>query len=170
VDLEGDPIPFPAGSVDLIVANQVFEHVKEVFWILHECARVLRQNGTLVVGVPNLASLHNRVLLGLGRQPTSMTNWSAHVRGYTRSDFLALLDKPFPGGFRLVESRGANFYPLPGALARLAARVWPGAAWGFFGRFEKVRAYDGGYLRWPGRESLETNFYLGPEASTGDRE
>jgi len=165
LDLERAAIPFPDDSIDLIVANQVLEHVKEVFWILHEVARVLRVGGSVVVGVPNLASLHNRLLLAIGRQPTSIANWSAHVRGYTRRDLVALLDKPFPEGFRLAEARGANFYPLPGFLARPAARIWPGAAWGFFGRFEKARAYDGEYLRWPARESLETNFYLGPSAT-----
>jgi SAM-dependent methyltransferase len=168
LDLERDAFPFPDESIDLIVANQVFEHVKEVFWILHECARVLRTGGSLVIGVPNLASLHNRLLLLVGRQPTSLTNSSAHVRGYTRRDLMELLDEPFPGGFRVVESRGANFYPLPALLARPAARLWPGAAWGFFGRFEKARGYDGGYLRWPLREQLETNFYLGPEGGTTD--
>jgi SAM-dependent methyltransferase len=168
LNLERDAFPFHDNTVDLIVANQVFEHVKEVFWILHECARVLRTGGSLVVGIPNLASLHNRVLLAIGRQPTSLTNWSAHVRGYTRRDLQDLLEKPFPGGFRLVESRGANFYPLPSLLARPAARIWPGAAWGFFGRFEKLRTYDGGYLRWPLSERLETSFFLGPEAATDD--
>lgn len=163
-NIERDRFPFEDGTVDLIVANQVFEHIKEVHWVLHECARVLRTGGSLVIGVPNLASFHNRMLLAIGRQPTSLANWSAHVRGYTRRDLAATLDKPFPGGFRLVESAGANFYPLPGPLARVAARIWPGGAWGFFGRLEKAKAYDGSYLRWPAAQLLETNFYLGPDA------
>ena len=75
---------------------------------------------------------------------------------------MATIDKPFPGGFRLVDAAGANFYPLPGALARPAARAWPGAAWAFFGRFEKALPYDGSYLRWPVEQQLETSFYLGP--------
>ena len=165
-NIEREAFPFEDGSVDLIVANQVFEHVKEVHWILHECARVLRVGGSLVIGVPNLASLHNRLLLVIGRQPTSLANWSAHVRGYTRVDLIATLDKGFPEGFRLVESAGANFYPLPGPLARIAARAWPGAAWGFFGRFQKLRPYDGSYLRWPMSQLLETNFYLGPDGAS----
>jgi SAM-dependent methyltransferase len=164
-DIERDSFPFASDSVDLVVANQVLEHMKEVFWVLHESARVLRVGGSLVIGVPNLASLHNRALLAFGRQPTSLANWSAHVRGYTRADLLATIAKPFPEGFRLAEWRGANFYPLPGPLARLAARAWPGAAWGLFARFEKVVLYDGGYLRWPATHQLETNFFLGPDAS-----
>ena len=166
-DIEHEAIPMTAGGADLIVANQVLEHVKEVPWILHECARVLRVGGTLVIGVPNLASFHNRLLLLVGRQPTSLANWSAHVRGYTRRDLLATLDRPFPSGFRLTDARGSNFYPLPGWLAKPAARIWPGGAWGLFVRLEKVRPYDGGYLRWPVTEELETNFYLGPPIVPG---
>jgi SAM-dependent methyltransferase len=161
-DIERDAFPFEAEAVDLIVANQILEHVKDTFWVLHESARVLRVGGSLVVGVPNLASLHNRLLLAVGRQPTSLANWSAHVRGYTKPDLVATIDKPFPGGFKLVDSAGANFYPLPGGLAVRAARIWPGAAWGFFGRFQKVSGYDGSYLRWPVGHDLETNFFLGP--------
>jgi SAM-dependent methyltransferase len=165
-DIERDPFPCDGQTVDLIVANQVLEHVKEIFWVLHESARVLRVGGSLVVGVPNLASFHNRLLLAIGRQPTSLANWSAHVRGYTRGDLVATIDKPFPGGFRLAEAAGSNFYPLPAVLARPAARLWPGAAWAFFGRFEKARPYEGSYLRWPIENQLETSFYLGP----GDRQ
>jgi len=160
-DIERDAFPFDAGTVDLIVANQILEHVKEVYWILHECARVLRVGGSLVIGVPNLASFHNRVLLAIGHQPSSLANWSAHVRGYTRRDLIATLDKPFPGGFRLTEAGGANFYPLPGFVARQVARLWPGGAWAFFGRFEKSLPYEGSYLRWPVDQQLETNFFLG---------
>ncbi len=162
-DIDRDAFPLDSASADVVVANQVLEHLKDVFWVLHESARVLRVGGSLIVGVPNLASFHNRVLLAIGRQPTSLANWSAHVRGYTRSDLAQLLDRPFVGGFRLAESAGANFYPLPGWLARPAARAWPGGAWAFFGRFEKVRPYEGSYLRWPVEQRLETSFYLGPD-------
>jgi hypothetical protein len=147
--------------VDLIVANQIFEHIKEVFWLLHECARTLRVGGSLVIGVPNLAGFHNRLLLAIGRQPSQLKNWSAHVRGYTKSDLVETINKPFPGGFALRDVAGANFYPLPGALAKPLARLWPGGAWGLFARFEKASAYTGSYLRWPPEQSLETNFYVG---------
>lgn len=163
LDLERDRLPFDGASVDLIVANQIFEHLKEVFWVLSECARVLRVGGSLVIGVPNLAAFHNRVLLFLGWQPSPLKNWSAHVRGYTKRDLVQTIDRPFPGGFVLRQSGGANFYPLPGPMAKVAARTWAGGAWGLFARFEKVRPYDGSYLRWPSDQQLETNFYLGPE-------
>ena len=79
VNVETSSLPLPEASVDLIIANQIFEHCKEIFWIFHEASRVLKPNGVFIVGVPNLASLHNRYLLLVGKQPTSIQLWSAHI-------------------------------------------------------------------------------------------
>jgi hypothetical protein len=84
--------------------------MKELFWIAHQVSRVLRVGGSFVIGVPNLASLHNRVLLALGRQPTSIRSASAHVRGFTKPDLAAFLGDCFPGGYRLDGLAGGNFY------------------------------------------------------------
>ena len=86
-DIERDELPFADGSFDLVIANQILEHTKEIFWIAAEVARVLRPGGRWIVGVPNLASLHNRLLLVCGQQPTAQQSASAHVRGFTRGDF-----------------------------------------------------------------------------------
>jgi hypothetical protein len=74
---------------------------------------------------------------------------------------MATIDGPFPGGCTVLETAGANFYPLPPVLARPAARLWPNGAWGLFARLEKSARYVGSYLRWPADHGLETNFYLG---------
>jgi SAM-dependent methyltransferase len=130
LDIERDRLPFESGSVDIVIANQVLEHTKELFWIAHEVSRVLRVGGSFVVGVPNLASLHNRVLLAFGRQPTQIRSASAHVRGFTRPDLLAFFDDCFPGGYRCAGFGGSNFYPFPSVLARPLARAFPTLAWG----------------------------------------
>ena len=95
LDLEKDPLPFADESIDVVLCNQVLEHVKEIFWILHQVNRVLRVGGHLVIGVPNLASWHNRLLLLCGRQPTVIQNHSAHVRGYTKHDILRMFEMVF---------------------------------------------------------------------------
>lgn len=161
-DIERDPLPFADGSVDLVIANQIFEHLKEVFWVCHEIARVTPVGGHAIIGVPNLASLHNRLLLLLGHQPTCQQNWSAHVRGFTRGDLLALLDRPFPGGWRQVAWGGSNFYPFPALVARPLARFLPGLAWSVLVLMRKERPYEGSYLRWPTEQRLETSFRTGP--------
>jgi SAM-dependent methyltransferase len=160
INIEREEIPLSAESVEVVISNQTFEHLKEVFWALHEASRVLKVGGHLLIGVPNLASLHNRLLLAVGRQPTSIQNKSAHVRGYTRGDFVNLLGC-FPNGYQLHAWRGSNFYPLPGVLARPAARLFPSMAWAVFMLFRKTRLYNREFLDYPA--GCETNFYLGEQ-------
>ena len=161
LDLERDRLPFGDGQVDLIIANQVLEHTKELFWIAHEASRVLREGGSLVIGVPNLASLHNRILLAIGRQPTPIRSASAHVRGFTRPDLLDFFGDCFPDGYRLEGFGGSNFYPFPPVLARPLARLMPTLAWGIFLRLVKQRSYQRQFLDFPDVHRLETRFHLG---------
>jgi SAM-dependent methyltransferase len=163
LNIEHDALPFPDGSLDLVMANQVLEHVKELFWIFHEISRVLPVGGKVILGVPNLAALHNRILLAFGRQPSPLKNNSAHIRGYTKGDLLRFLDGCFPGGYGLLKFGGSNFYPFPPVLARPLARLFPNLAWGIFFLLEKQRAYGREFLEFPAREHLETNFYVGTE-------
>lgn len=91
LNIEYGTLPLDDGSVDIIILNQILEHTKEVFWVLHECSRVLKNGGTLIVGVPNLAAWHNRFILLLGIQPPAIASLSCHVRGFTGDDLAQLL-------------------------------------------------------------------------------
>ncbi|QNF34995.1 class I SAM-dependent methyltransferase [Adhaeribacter swui] len=162
LDIERDKLPFDNESLDIIIVNQVLEHVKDVFWILHEITRVLKKGGHLIVGLPNLASFHNRLLLLLGEQPTIIQNNTAHVRGYTKSDFKKLLDSGFDSGYSLAHFGGSNFYPFPSLIAKPLAHLLPSMAWGIFMDWKKERPYlDNGFLKYPVEKQLETRFYLG---------
>lgn len=161
-DIERDHFTFEDESIDIIIANQILEHTKEVFWIFHEISRLLPIGGKLILGVPNLASLHNRLLLMAGRQPSPVKTNSAHVRGFTKSDLLQFVCSCFPGGYQLVGFGGSNFYPFPPVVAKPLARALPNMAWGIFLLLEKKRDYNREFLDYPDRERLETNFYVGP--------
>jgi SAM-dependent methyltransferase len=124
-DLELGSLPVRSDSVDVVVANQVLEHLKNIHHAVAECNRILRPGGFLAVGLPNLASAHNRALLLAGRQPTFIQVRSPHVRGLTWRETLAFLEA---FGFRPVRSRGAGFYPLRGRPMKLLDRVLPSAA------------------------------------------
>jgi SAM-dependent methyltransferase len=152
LNVEKDRLPFADGSVDLVIANQLLEHVKEIFWLFHEVSRVLPVGGKLILGVPNLASLHNRLLLAIGQQPTPLKNNSAHIRGFTKGDVIKVLDSCFPGGYELRRFRGSNFYPFPPLLADPLSRLFPSLAWSIFFLFEKKRAYGKEFLEFPQKE------------------
>lgn len=159
LNLENSALPFGDNTTDLIIANQILEHTKEIFWIFHEATRVLKTGGYFYIGVPNLASMHNRLLLLAGRHPTSIRSSSAHVRGFTRSDLVRFLSACWPGGYTVQKFAGSNFYPLPKFLAIPAARLFPNAAVSIFLLLRKERAYVDAFIKYP--EDLETNFFLG---------
>ena len=160
LDLERDPFPFEDESIDIVMGNQVLEHVKEIFWILHQISKVLRVDGYMIIGVPNLASFHNRLLLLFGRQPTVIQNHSAHVRGYTKHDIMRMLEMIFPGGYELEDFKGSNFYPFPPAAANTLARLLPNSAWSIFFLLRKKKAYRDEFLMHPVLAQLETNYYV----------
>ena len=126
VDLESGRFPWPDASMDVIVCNQVLEHLKNIWLPLAEMHRVLRVGGHALLSVPNLASLHNRALLALGRQPTSIRTFGPHVRGYAFGEFRALIERD--GAFEVVRAAGVGFHPIPSPWGAAFAAAWPGAA------------------------------------------
>jgi SAM-dependent methyltransferase len=126
LDLERDPFPWENGTFDIVVCNQVFEHLKNIWLPLSEAFHALKPGGHLVISVPNLASFHNRVLLALGRQPTSIRTMGPHVRGYTLTELTDLLE--LGGGFAVQRVLGVGFYPFPAKFAGPLARTITGAS------------------------------------------
>ncbi|HEV7446347.1 MAG TPA: class I SAM-dependent methyltransferase [Steroidobacteraceae bacterium] len=161
LDIERAALPLAERSVDLVIANQVLEHLKEIFWVWHEVSRVLSIGGHFLVGVPNIASLHNRLLLGLGKHPTQWKSYSAHVRPFSKPDTLKFVDVCFPGGYELVAFRGSQFYPLPRSASRAMCALFPSAAAFIFFLFRKKREYHREFLEHPVKARLQTNFFLG---------
>ena len=159
LDLERSLFPFADNTVDLVLANQILEHIKELFWVLHEATRILKVGGHLFVGIPNLASFHNRILLLFGKQPTCVRNHTAHIRGFTKNDFIKLINLCFANGFAVEQFCGSNFYPFPSSIASILSKLLPGASVSIFFLLKKVKEYAQEFLLYP--VDFETNFYLG---------
>lgn len=164
LNIECDRFPFDNATVDLVIANQILEHTKELFWIFHEVSRVLTVGGHFIIGVPNLAALHNRLLLAAGKQPSPIKSNSAHVRGFTKPDVLRFVESGFPGGYCLQGFGGSNFYPFSPGVAKVLAAALPTMAWGIFFLFKKQKAYQTEFVDFPVKNRLETNFYTGAYA------
>ena len=65
VDLETETFPYENGYFDIVICNQVLEHIKNIYNVLAEIARLVRSGGYVFIGIPNLASWHNRLALSL---------------------------------------------------------------------------------------------------------
>jgi len=63
------PFPIKSGSFDVVLANQVIEHLCDTDGFIKEIYRVLRQGGYAIISTPNLASFPEIFCLILGWQP-----------------------------------------------------------------------------------------------------
>jgi SAM-dependent methyltransferase len=167
VDLEHQTLPWPDESVDVAVVNQVFEHLKNVWVPMSEIARVIVPGGLLVFSVPNLASLHNRVMLGLGLQPSSIRTFGPHIRGFTFRQARQFVE--FGGFFAVQRAVGVGFYPLPARYAGWLARLWVGGSHTPI-LVARRRAASGARPPWrqmtTGYEIGEQTFYAAERAAT----
>ena len=167
LNIELDKLPLENESVDIIIANQILEHTKELFWILHELSRVLKVGGKIIIGVPNLAALHNRVALLAGQQPTCIKANSAHIRGFTKSGLMQIMNC-WEQGYLLNKLNGSNFYPFPPRMAKIMSKIFPNLSVCIFAEFEKQGAYESDYLQYPIKNRLATNFFTGNINSSFD--
>jgi len=159
LDIERERLPFQEASFDVVVANQIIEHTKEIFFVFSEISRVLKPRGLAIVGVPNLASLHNRVALLLGLQPPVIRVLGAHVRGFARNSFEEFLTAG--GFFELEEFAGSNFYPLPPPTSQWMARLLPALAVSSFYKLRRTER-TGTFLEVLDQHFFETPYFRGP--------
>ncbi len=127
----------PMGVFDLLVMDNVIEHLIEPAHMLRQLQPYLKPNGHIVIITPNMNSGHFR-LLGRGWTPELAPH--THIFLFTQASLRRLLEST---GF-FVESAGSFHlppYPIREWLARIARGDVKGAVWrtaqemgGFYGR------------------------------------
>lgn len=105
-----DALPFEDGSVDVVTAFDVLEHLEDDVAAAHEFRRVLRPGGAAILTVPAYRWLWSR-----------HDDLHGHVRRYTRATLTAMLRR---GGLGVVRCGYFMTFLFPLAVAeRLAARL-----------------------------------------------
>jgi ubiquinone/menaquinone biosynthesis C-methylase UbiE len=158
INCETEKIPVNDNFFDIIIINQVLEHTKEIFYICSEISRVLKKQGILIIGVPNLGSFHNRIFLLFGFQPTCIELIGPHVRGFTAP---ALKNFISSGNyFSIKEIKGSNFYPAPPQISKILSKLFPQLSVSIFLLIERT-SKEGLFIDILKKENFETNYYLG---------
>lgn len=140
-DLNG-PVNIPSDSFDVVISNQVIEHLYDTDCFLSEMYRIVRPGGIAVISTENPASWHNIAALFLGWQPFSLTNVTGlaggvgnpfaffngsegvafplqHHRLFTPRTLKQLFELH---GFTGTRALGAGYYPLPASFGRIDAQ------------------------------------------------
>ena len=135
-------LPLDDGSFDIVVSNQVIEHLADTDAFVSEIARITKPGGLVVTSTENLASWHNISGLLVGWQPFSLTNVSEtrlglgnplavhrdeeagleswqHLRVFA---YRGLRELHEAHGLHVTRMLGSGYYPLPARIGRLDPR------------------------------------------------
>lgn len=134
------PLPYEDEHFDVVISNQVIEHLPDTDLFLHEIHRVLRPGGIAVISTENLAAWHNIGALLFGWLPFSLTNISEKECGIGNPLALHRGESGEPRGhLRVLTVRGlrellavhglevrrivgSGYFPLPRVFARFDPR------------------------------------------------
>lgn len=108
IDLNNKKTNLRRGSVDIVVASEVIEHLYNPDNLLRESRRILKIGGFLILSTPNVMYWGNRIkfLNGEFRYTKSGVFDESHLHFYTHSTLGEVLDK---NGFKIVEEN--HVYP-----------------------------------------------------------
>ncbi len=138
-----EKFPMPDDSIDVLIANQVIEHLFDLDSFVQEIKRVLKPDGYCIICTENLASWHNIFSLLLGYQPFSLTNISSvttignpmalhsgeksalplswmHNKALAYNALSGLFSVH---GFKVDKALGAGYYPFPPPISRFLSRL-----------------------------------------------
>ncbi len=101
-DIEREPLPFEDSSIDLLVFNEIFEHLRiDPIYTFSEIRRVLKAGAKLVMSTPNALSLYHlrEMLLRRRLGPPMYREYAklktighmGHVREYTVNEVVEFL-------------------------------------------------------------------------------
>ncbi len=137
-DIEREPLPVADGSCDLVLFNELFEHLhQDPIFALREVLRVLDSQGCLLLSTPNLRSFRGLKNLWLHHQAHAVSGgvfeqWDkrrrlghmGHVREYTGFEVLDFLERIGFAIDRLIY-RGGHGRGVVGWAERLVPSMRP---------------------------------------------
>jgi len=89
VNLETEKIPYGKNTFDIIISNQVIEHLLDKDTMLEEANRVLKKDGLFILATENISSIDNIISLILGQEPvTQITSRKYRTNSFLSTTFM----------------------------------------------------------------------------------
>jgi 2-polyprenyl-3-methyl-5-hydroxy-6-metoxy-1,4-benzoquinol methylase len=129
-DINKDKIFIQSESVDVVIMEEVIEHLYNSDLVISEIHRILKRNGILILSTPNLASWINTLVLLLGYQPFShdvsfikgfgrlkfKDQTNGHIKSFTLKAMKEYLNY---FGFSIIEVKGIEGEATTGTVKRI---------------------------------------------------
>jgi ubiquinone/menaquinone biosynthesis C-methylase UbiE len=108
-------ISFPDATFNTVICLAVLEHIFDPFSVVREIHRILKNDGILILEVPNIAYLKYRIQLLFGKLPvtSSPLNWreigwdGGHLHYFTKKSLSKLLEE---SGFKILKVSGCGLF------------------------------------------------------------
>jgi len=133
--------PFKDNFFDIVISNQLAEHLINPDNLFKEIKRILKPNGYSLIATPNLNSFHNRLFVLAGWQITNISpstekvfgnpnrGAKSHMNGPLRHMTVfsppALREMSEYYGLKVEKMKGSGFYPFSHLKANVASKIFP---------------------------------------------
>ena len=110
---------------DCLILADVLEHLINPGKVLKEARNLLKKDGLIIISIPNVAFIQNRVNLLLGRfeyNPCGGLMDIDHLRFFTGGSIRRLCEN---AGYRKIEVEGYSLVKNRFFFLRLLAKLWP---------------------------------------------
>lgn len=123
-NIETDAFPFDSQKFDIVVVNDVLEHIIDVDHCIREIYRVLKNDGIFILGLPNVSQPVSWIMqIFLDLPPMMSARYkSPHIRDYTLRIMRIVL---YINGFQAESVRGTYIYPFQNRISASIARFLP---------------------------------------------
>lgn len=128
-------LPFKSRTFDLVVSNQVIEHIDRIDNLLDEIHRILKDGGEAFIMTVNLTAIHNLGLMIFGKQPTGLhvskvqignplkgVETHGHKKAFTIPGLVDLFNFH---GFKIKRKLGYGFYFMPNVISSFLSKIIP---------------------------------------------
>lgn len=122
-NLEMEALSLSDNSVDVVIAIEVLEHLRDPSMFVSEIVRVSKPGGLVLMTMPNITSFISRIRLMFGLLPVAIASDPTHVRFYRQKDITKLM-KPFgltpefhPTSFSLIPTNPKSRFRIPSIQA-----------------------------------------------------